>query len=245
MSGSGKITGRLSALRDGAAACGLALNEGQLDQFDRYLVLLLAWNQRLNLTAVTDPIQVQRRHFLDSLSCTLATGDLNGQRLIDVGSGAGFPGLPLKIAYPRMKLTLVESVAKKARFLELIVSELGLDEVSIQVERAEGLGQQAKHREGYDWAVARAVAALPVLLEYLLPLCQIGGRALAQKGKGAPAEVAAAATAIKILGGGPAQVIPVQVPNLAGEAVLVVVPKVRATPAPYPRRPGMATKRPL
>jgi 16S rRNA (guanine(527)-N(7))-methyltransferase RsmG len=126
------------------------------------------------------------RHFLDALSCAAATGPLDGQSLIDIGSGAGFPGLPLKILYPDLRLTLVDSVAKKARFLELVAAELGLREVTVIAERAEVLGQDPTHREQYDWATARAVAELRVLAELLLPLCRVGGRVLAQKGGARP-----------------------------------------------------------
>ncbi|MCA9969245.1 MAG: 16S rRNA (guanine(527)-N(7))-methyltransferase RsmG [Anaerolineales bacterium] len=228
-----------------AAEFGLRLDEHQLQQFTRYQALLLAWGQRLNLTAILAPDEIVVRHFLDSLTCALATGDLNGRSLIDVGTGAGFPGLPLKILYPDMQLTLVESVAKKCAFLEAVVAELGLTGVRIVPERAEALARDPAHREAYDWAVARAVAELRVLLEYLLPLCRIGGRALAQKGDSAPAEVAAAQLAVSRLGGGTPYMQTVQLPNRDVPHYLVVVPKVGRTPAKYPRRPGMPAKRPL
>jgi len=230
-----------------AAAWGLALSDGQVAQFERYLALLLAWNQRLNLTAVRQPADIQRRHFLDSLTCALVTGDLNGRSLIDVGTGAGFPGLPLKILYPELRLTLVESVAKKTDFLLVVAADLGFssDSVSILVERAEVLGQMAAHREQYDWAVARGVAEMRVLLEYLLPLCRVGGHVLAQKGEGAKEETAVALTAVHQLGGGEPQITPAPVSGEDKPRYLVVVPKIVTTPAAYPRRPGMPGKRPL
>ncbi|MFW6070337.1 MAG: 16S rRNA (guanine(527)-N(7))-methyltransferase RsmG, partial [bacterium] len=160
-----------------AATWELTLDETRLRRFSRYRDLLQEWNRRLNLTTVDDDEGIRVRHVLDSLSCATATGDLNGQRLIDVGSGAGFPGLPLKILYPRLQLTLVESVTKKTRFLRAVVEELGLENVEIIDRRVETVGQDPAHREQYDWAVARAVAALPVLAEYLLPLCRRGGHA--------------------------------------------------------------------
>ncbi len=153
-----------------AAALGAPLSAAQVAQFAAYEALLLEWNERIALTAIREPRQLRVRHFLDALSCVAATGPLDGQSLIDVGSGAGLPGLPLKILYPDLRLTLVDSVAKKARFLELVAAELGLREVAVIAERAEVLGQQPAHREGYDWATARAVAELPVLAELLLPL---------------------------------------------------------------------------
>ena len=235
----------VSLLAEGAAAMGQPLSAGQLALFEGYQALLLDWNRRLNLTAVRDPAGIQLRHFLDSLSCAAVTGDLDGRRLVDVGAGAGLPGLPLKILYPGLALTLVESVAKKARFLEAAVAELGLEGVTIVVDRAENVGHMAGHREAYDWAVARAVAALPALAEYLLPLCRIGGWMLAQKGPKAAAELQEAAYAIGVLGGGQAMVHDVQVPGLDEIRTLVVAEKVAATPADYPRRPGLPGKSPL
>jgi 16S rRNA (guanine527-N7)-methyltransferase len=224
---------------------GLVLSASQLAQFERYQELLLVWNQRLNLTAVRDPAAIQVRHFLDSLSAATVTGNLSGQRLVDVGAGAGFPGLPLKILCPDMELTLVESVAKKARFLEAVVEALELAGVHVLVERAENVGRLPGHREGYDWAMARAVAPLPTLVEYLLPLCRAGGRMLAQKGPKAAAELEEASWAIKQLGGGRPELHEVHVPGLDEERAVVVVPKVASTPDRYPRRPGLPGKAPL
>jgi 16S rRNA (guanine527-N7)-methyltransferase len=166
-------------------------------------------------------------------------------RLIDVGTGAGFPGIPLKILYPSMKLTLVESVGKKAMFCQHIVSVLGLDGVEVIQKRVEDLGQNPQHREAYDWAVARAVAHLNVLSEYLLPLLKIGGRMLAQKGESGPAEAQSAEAAMKVLGGKLEQLIPVHLPGVADDRYLVVVEKVAATPPKYPRKPGIPSKQPL
>lgn len=224
---------------------GIALAPDQLGQLLRYQRLLLEWNQQLNLTAIREPKLVQTRHFLDSLSCALVTGDLNGRSLIDVGTGAGFPGLPLKILYPHLRLTLVESVGKKCAFLQAVVEQLALTNVAITAKRAEEVAQQPQHREQYDWAAARAVADLPVLLEYLLPLCAVGGNVLAQKGQAAPAELEAARQAIAVLGGGHPLMHQVQLPGLEYPHFLVVVPKVVETPARYPRRPGIPGKRPL
>jgi 16S rRNA (guanine527-N7)-methyltransferase len=223
----------------------ITLTADQQRQFVQYQELLLEWNERMNLTAVADPATVPTRHFLDSLSCLLATGPLTGQSLIDVGAGAGFPGLPLKIVYPDLRLTLAESVGKKCAFLTAVVAELGLTEVTIINERAEVIGRDPAHREGYDWAAARAVAALPVLAEYLLPLCRVGGQMIAMKGDAAPQELAAAATAVRMLGGGAGAL---QLVDLLGEPAvryLIAIPKISPTPPQYPRRPGMPGKRPL
>jgi 16S rRNA (guanine527-N7)-methyltransferase len=228
-----------------AAAFGLTLSAAQVTQFDHYRQLLIEWNERMNLTAITNPAAIQTRHFLDSLTCALATGDLNGQNLVDIGTGAGFPGLPLKILYPELKLTLVESVTKKTHFLEAVVQQLELKEVTVLSERAETIGQSVTHRGRYDWAIARAVAEMRVLVEYLLPLCRVGGHILAQKGETAPAETEAAAKAIQTLGGGPPQLYAIQLPQRDEQHYLVAIEKIKETPPTYPRRPGMATKRPL
>ncbi len=235
----------VAILAAGVTDLGLALSAAQLAQFERYLALLLEWNQRLSLTAIRQPEAIQRSHFLDSLSCATISGDLNGRRLVDVGSGAGLPGLPLKILYPAMSLTLVESVAKKARFLAAVVDDLNLPDVEIVNDRAENLGHMPAHRAGYDWAMARAVAALPALAEYLLPLCNVGGRLLAQKGPAAPTEVQDAARALKILGGGQPTLHPVAIPGLDQTRILVVIEKLRPTPDAYPRPPGTPAKHPI
>lgn len=235
----------MSLLVEGTAALGLTLTAEQLAHFARYQELLIEWNERINLTAIVEPEAIQVRHFLDSLSCVRVMGDLNGRQLIDVGTGAGFPGLPLKIFYPQLRLTLVESVMKKTYFLQAVTSELGLKDVTILSERAETLGQQPAHRDQYDWAVARGVAEMRVLVEYLLPLCRHGGRMLAQKGDNANGEVAAAVPAINQLGGALPHLYPVQLLNVVDTHYLVVIEKIGPTPARYPRRPGMAAKRPL
>ena len=206
---------------------------------------LLAWNEKFNLSAIRDKEGIRTKHFLDSFSCILAWREKPPRRLIDIGTGAGFPGIALKILYPSMRLTLVESVGKKANFCRQLVETLKLDSVEVISARAEEVGQMPDHREAYDWAVARAVANLPVLVEYLLPLVQVGGAMLAQKGQSGPAETHKAEKALKILGGSTRQLIPVILPGVADERFLVVVDKVAATPPQYPRKPGIPAKKPL
>ena len=206
---------------------------------------LMEWNEKFNLTAIRDAEGIRTKHFLDSFSCTLAWKETPPRRMVDVGTGAGFPGLPLKILYPSIQLTLIESVGKKANFCRHMVEVLKLDATEVITARAEDLGQMPAHREAYDWAVARAVADLPTLAEYLLPLVQIDGAMLAQKGQSAPAEVHKAGNALKILGGAMRQLLPVTLPGVVEERYLVVVDKIAATPDGYPRKPGIPAKKPL
>ncbi|GAP11572.1 16S rRNA m(7)G-527 methyltransferase [Bellilinea caldifistulae] len=232
-------------VKDLKTLVGIQLTARQIAAFQRYEDELLEWNSRMNLTAIRDREGIRTKHFLDSLSCILAFRERPPERLIDIGTGAGFPGIPLKIIYPRMKLTLVESVGKKLEFCRHIVQTLKLEDVTLLQARAEALGQDRAYREQYDWAVARAVATLPVLAEYLLPLVALGGKMLAQKGESAHTEAVAAEKAIRVLGGELQQIIPVLVPGIAEERYLVVVDKVAITPPGYPRRVGLPARRPI
>lgn len=224
---------------------GITLSRRQLQAFTRYEEELLAWNKIHNLTAIRDSEGVRSKHFLDSLTCMLAWRDQPPKRLIDIGTGAGFPGIPLKIILPRLHLTLVESVGKKVEFCRHIVETLELENVTCLQARAEELGLSREHREKYDWAVARAVANLPVLAEYLLPLVRVGGGMLAQKGETGPAEAHKADHAIHVLGGRIKQLIPLLLPGVTEERFLIVVDKVSTTPPGYPRRVGLPARRPI
>ena len=232
-------------VKDARALVGIQLTNRQINAFQHYEQQLLDWNTRFNLTAVRDMEGIRSKHFLDSLTCALAWRGKAPERLIDIGTGAGFPGIPLKILYPRLKLTLVDSVGKKLDFCRHIIQTLGLDHVTLIQARAEELGLQHEHREQYDWAVARAVANLSVLAEYLLPLVAVGGGMLAQKGHSAHAEANSAERAIRILGGHLEQIVPVLLPGVAEERYLVVVEKVAATPPGYPRRVGLPARKPI
>lgn len=227
---------------------GLELTARQLDLFRRYYEELIAWNARVNLTTIVEWEDVQIQHFLDSLTCLRAlppAAQSAPYAIVDIGAGAGFPGVPLKIMLPHARLTLVESVGKKTAFMQHVVQSLGLADVEVLTLRAEEAGRQTTHRAGYDLAVARAVAALPVLLEYMLPLVQLGGLVVAMKGREVQEEVAAAQRALNALGGQLAEVRLVILPGLEGPRHLVVVQKVRRTPPQFPRQTGIPLKRPL
>jgi len=224
---------------------GLKLTYFQLSALSIYERELVDWNTRFNLTAIRVPEEIHIKHFMDSLTCLLAMRESLAGKLIDIGTGAGFPGIPLKIMLPKMQLTLVESVGKKAEFCRHVVKILDLHGVEVVQERAEALGQDLDYRERYDWAVARAVAILPVLAEYLLPLVRVGGSMLAMKGESGPAEAHAAEHAMRVLGGHLRQIMPVTLPGVAEERYLVVIDKVAATPSGYPRKVGVPAKRPL
>jgi len=224
---------------------GIQLTTRQLSAFTQYEEILLEWNQKFNLTAIRDAETIRSKHFLDSLTCMLAWRDRSPEKLIDIGTGAGFPGIPLKIMMPRLRLTLVDSVGKKLDFCRHIVNTLGLDNVTCLQARAEELGLAREHREKYDWAVARAVANMPVLSEFLLPLVRVGGGILAQKGETGLAETQKAEPAIRVLGGRINKLIPILLPGVTEERFLVVVDKVSTTPPGYPRRVGLPAKRPI
>jgi 16S rRNA (guanine527-N7)-methyltransferase len=224
---------------------GIRLSEEQRAAFDLYARELVEWNKRFNLTSIVDPDQIRAKHFLDSLSCWLAMRETPPGSLVDIGAGAGFPGIPLKILKPDIHMALVEATAKKTGFLLHMVQFLRHDHVHVATSRAEDFGHLPAHRESFDWAVARAVAPLPVLVEYLLPLVKVGGYALAQKAKDAAAEVKAAEGAIKKLGGELSELKKVVVPGLDEDRYLVIINKISPTPETYPRRAGVPSKRPL
>jgi 16S rRNA (guanine527-N7)-methyltransferase len=224
---------------------GLDLADNQIEAFQVYQRELLDWNSRFNLTAITDPDQINIRLFVDSLTCLNVIPCQAGLRLIDVGSGAGFPGLPIKIACPALHVTLLESVNKKAVFLEHIIQTLGLTDIVVHVARAEDIARTEQHRERYDIAIARAVAAMPILMEYLLPLVRVGGKCIAQKGANAEQETAEARQAIATLGGRLIGITAIDLPDMPDRHTLVEVKKITLTPAAYPRRAGMPTRRPL
>lgn len=232
-------------VKQARALLGLRLTAAQVSALNVYESELIAWNNRVNLTAIDDPQHIRSKHFLDSLTPLLFMREVSGDRIVDVGTGAGFPGLPLKIVCPSIQLTLVESVGKKAEFCRHIVNRLGLDGVEVLQVRAEVAGANPEYRQKYDWALARAVALLPVLAEYLLPFVKVGGYAIAMKGESGPAEAHASEHAMRVLGGHLHRLEPVTLPGVQDERYLVIIKKVAATPDRYPRRVGIPAKRPL
>jgi 16S rRNA (guanine527-N7)-methyltransferase len=233
-------------LKTGAAKLGIELSQLQLEQFNVYYRELVDWNKRINLTSITDSRDVQIKHFLDSLSVYPALKQpIDNQRFLDVGAGGGFPGLPLKIAYPNIKLILLEATSKKASFLFHMKQKLGLDDVDIVVGRAEEAAHQAQYRERFDIVLCRALAQLPVLAELTLPFCAVSGRLIAQKKGEIYTEIGRATKAIEVMGGGQPLVKKVELNELSNERYLVIVNKTAPTPVKYPRRPGIPAKRPI
>ncbi len=229
-------------LVDAARDFGLALDANQVAAFEFYQRELGIWNERMNLTAIVAPDQVLVKHMLDSLSIAPLVPPATS--LIDVGSGAGFPGLPLKIAFPDLRVTLIDATRKKVDFIQHVIRELHLANATALQARAEDLGRDPAHREQYDLAVARAVADLAVLAEYALPFVRPGGLFIAQKGVQVDEEIGSAAGALKTLGGRVREIVPVHLPGL-DQRHLVVVEKTSRTPPAYPRRAGLPVHKPL
>jgi 16S rRNA (guanine527-N7)-methyltransferase len=219
------------------------LSPDQIDQFDQYADRLIEWNARFNLTSIVDPGEIVIKHFLDSLSAARLIP--RAAKLIDVGAGAGFPGIPIMIARPELSLTLLEATKKKCDFLEAMIDELKLQNVNVVNARAEDAAHDVAYREQYDVAIARAVAEMPTLSEYLLPFVKIGGLAIAMKSNDTQQETDRAEAAIKTLGGQLQQIVPVIIPGLNEERYLVVIEKITAMPEKYPRRAGMPSKNPI
>lgn len=221
----------------------LSFTEEQLAQFTRYYELLVETNKVMNLTAITEPEEVAVKHMVDSL---LAYEDgMQGKTLVDVGTGAGFPGVPLKIYCPSLKVTLVDSLGKRLRFLDQVIDELGLKGIRCEHLRAEDAGRSKKHREQYDYVTARAVARLSVLSEYCLPLAKKGGQFIALKGSRFAEEIEEGEAAVKILGGKIISAEPVKLPGLDDGRAIIKIAKIKATPAQYPRKAGTPEKQPL
>lgn len=243
----------LALLQEGCAQVGLTLTNEQLAQFALFYTELITWNEKFNLTGITDLAEVQTKHFLDSLVSLPLLAEILGETLpptralhcIDVGTGAGFPGLPLKLVAPRLKWTLMDGTGKKIIFLKQLLEKLKLPDVTLLQGRAEELGRDSRYRGQFDLVVARAVAPLNTLAEYLLPLARMGGLVVVYKGASAAQEFMAARKAIDLLGGETVRLAPVKVPFLDEQRFIFLMKKVRPTPNLYPRGQGLARKKPL
>ena len=233
----------MEKLIDGALHLGLSLTGQQVERFQLYYDELVDWNRKMNLTAIVDYEEVQVKHFLDSLTLTMVLSDTPA-KVVDVGTGAGLPGIALKIAYPNIELTLIDSTQKKALFLDHIVDVLKLDGVQVVTGRAEELAHDAQYREHFDAVLARGVAKLASLAELTLPFCAVGGAFIAMKTWPPDAEVDEAGRAINVLGGRLRQIVRIGLGGLQDRS-LVVIDKVKPTPEKYPRRSGVPQKRPL
>ena len=224
---------------------GLELSGEQLERFAAFTELLLEWNQRANLTGITAPGEIAVKHFLDSLTLLRAAPSFDGLQLLDIGTGAGFPGIVIAMVFPNAQTTLLDSTLKKLRFIEQACAALGLENVRCLHARAEEAGRQKAQRETYDIVTARAVAPMPTLMEYMLPLVKLGGAAIAMRGKDAYHETNLAARAISTLGGELFTIEEVQLPGLAHPRYLVVIDKIAKTPKRYPRSAGLPKRQPL
>jgi 16S rRNA (guanine527-N7)-methyltransferase len=242
------LTGvHMGPLQLDASSLGINLDDAQVEMFRLYHQELALWNNHFNLTAVIEWDKVQTRHILDSLTASIAIPQnvLEGGTAIDVGSGGGFPGLPLKIAFPNLHVTLLDSNAKKTSFLRHVSQTLGLRNVFILTGRAEELAHQSNLRESFDLVLSRAVTRLPVLAELTLPFCNIGGSAILHKGPNVDDEVSDARFAINSFGGTVKELLNTYMKESNRRATLVVLEKLRITPPRYPRRSGIPAKRPL
>lgn len=224
---------------------GVRLNDIQKEQFDRYYELLVEWNRVMNLTGITDYDEVNLKHFTDSLTIVRINNMENVSTLIDIGTGAGFPGLPIKIAFPHIKVILLDSLNKRIKFLDKVIEELNLDNVFTLHGRAEDYAKKVEYREQFDTCVSRAVANLSTLSEYCLPFVKEGGNFISYKSAESDEEISHSEKAINLLGGKINRVEKFVLPGSDMRRALVKIDKVKSTPKKYPRKAGMPGKEPL
>ncbi|CZR99108.1 Ribosomal RNA small subunit methyltransferase G [Clostridioides difficile] len=235
----------IELLRNGIESFNIITNESMLEKFKKYREILVDWNQKMNLTGIEDEKEVYVKHFLDSISAVKNGYIKNGMSIIDVGTGAGFPGLPLKICLDDLELTLLDSLNKRINFLEEVSRELELANIKFIHGRAEDFGKDEKYREKYDIATARAVAGLPILMEFCVPFVKVGGYFICLKGPNANLELEESQKAIDILGLEFVEKIDVELPEIDLNHNILVFKKIKETPVKYPRKAGKPAKNPI
>ena len=236
---------KINQLKEDAFQFGVELNEKQLFQFQKYYEMLIEWNEKINLTAITEFEEVLKKHFLDSISIGRLLSQDDEVSILDIGTGAGFPGIPIKIAFPNVKVTLLDSLNKRVNFLKEVINELSLEEISALHGRAEDFAKKKELREQFDFCVSRAVANLSSLSEFCLPYVKVGGKFVSYKSEKAKEELEFSKNAISILGGGNAVCEEFLLPGTAFKRTFIIINKVRCTPEKYPRKAGTPIKKPL
>ena len=235
----------MERLREKAAAFGIELSDHQLEQFETFYEMLVEKNKVMNLTAITEKNEVIDKHFADSLALIKSGVSLTGQKILDLGTGAGFPGIPLKIAFPELEIVLLDSLNKRIKFLNEVIEALGLEKITAIHGRAEDFAKQKEYREQFDYVVSRAVANLTVLSEYCLPYVKTGGTFISYKSGTVQEEAEEAEKAINILGGQVKDITYFKLPDSEIDRSLVIINKKKSTPGKYPRKAGTPLKEPL